>query len=159
MNQSPIRFAVDRMLGRLARMLRLLGYDTEYSPDISTAELRAIAQGTDRIILTRGQAEKRYPGLHNVYSVRSDHAPEQLREVVERFRLDPRRGLWTRCTLCNATLAPATKPEIAQQVESKILELYDEFFRCSGCGHIYWHGSQVARILKHLDVLLPPPAS
>lgn len=154
MNQSAIHFAVDRMLGRLARMLRLLGYDTEYSPQMTTAHLQEAARRGDRIILTRGHAEKRFPGLANVFCVRIEHAPEQLREVVIHFKLDVRSGLWTRCTLCNATIERVEKRQVVEQLPGRVAEVYEDFYRCAGCGHIYWQGSHVERILKNLVALL-----
>lgn len=145
------------MLGRLAKMLRLLGYDTLYAPDMATAKLLEIARSAERVVLTRGDAPKRFPGLGNVYSVKSEHAPQQLREAVMRFRLDTHTGLWTRCTLCNATIESVGKREIEPRVEPKVFQLYHDFFRCTGCEHIYWRGSHVERILKNLAALLGEP--
>ncbi len=154
MDPSSTRFVADRMLGRLARMLRLLGYDTEYFAEMSTAHLRDIAERGERVVLTRGHAEKRFPDLANVFSVKSERPPEQLREVVDHFRLDTRAGLWTRCTLCNGVIEKADKAEVATRVPPKVLEVYPEFFRCSACGHVYWQGSHVERVLKNLAALL-----
>jgi len=158
MNQSEIRFVVDRMLGRLARTLRLLGYDTLYAPDMTTAQLHEIARGSDRVVLTRGNVEKRFPGLKNAVSIRSEHAPEQLREVVECFKLDTRRGLWTRCTLCNGIIEKVEKAAVVTLVEPRVFEIYDEFYRCAHCGHIYWQGSHVERILRNLASVLGEPS-
>lgn len=149
-----IRFAADRMLGRLAKMLRLLGYDTLYSPNLTTAELNQIARRGERVVLTRGRIEKRFPRVANAFRVDSEYAPEQLREVAERFRLDTRAGLWTRCTLCNARIEPVEKAAIQGIVPPKVFQIYDAFFRCSGCGHVYWCGSHVDRILRNLEALL-----
>jgi uncharacterized protein len=149
-----IRFAADRMLGRLARMLRLLGYDTLYSSSVTTAELSEIAGRGDRVILTRGAIEKRFARVAGAFRVESEYAPEQLRQVVERFRLDTRAGLWTRCTLCNAMIERVDKAAIQGIVAPRVFQIYDGFFRCSGCGHVYWCGSHVERILRNLETLL-----
>lgn len=147
------------MLGRLARMLRLLGYDTFYSPAITTAELREVAQNGSRVVLTRGNAEKRFPALQNVFSVKSEKPSEQLCEVVRQFRLDTQAGLWTRCTLCNGAIEEVERASLKPLVEPKIFRLYQEFFRCCDCGHIYWRGSHVDRILKNLATILNQPES
>ena len=152
------RFIADRMLGRLARMLRLLGYDTLYSPTSALAQLQEIARRGERLVLTRGDVQKRFPTLRNVYSVQSEHAPEQLRDVVEHFGLKTRAGLWTRCTLCNALIEKVERRKIEGAVQPRILHLYQEFFRCTGCGHIYWRGSHVERIIKNLERMLRPKA-
>jgi uncharacterized protein with PIN domain len=125
MTQSEIAFVADRMLGRLARMSRLLGYDTEYSPQMTTAQLWEIALEGLRTVLTRGRAEKRFPGLPHVFSVRSENAPEQLREVVSHFKLDVRSGLWTRCTLCNAPIQKVEKAAVLKRVPLKVAEVYE----------------------------------
>jgi len=154
---SPVRFAADRMLGRLARMLRLLGYDTLYSPEMSSSQLQQITRSGERVVLTRGRVEKRFPRLENVFSLKSEDAAEQLREVVRRFSLDTEQGLFTRCTLCNGEIERVEKAVVEPAVEPKIFQLYQEFSRCSGCGHIYWRGSHIDRILKKLALLLPKP--
>lgn len=148
------RFVADQMLGRLARMLRLLGYDTAYSPSMIPREIEDLARREQRVLLTRGNATKRFPGLENALSLKSDYAPEQLREVVERFRLDTQAGLWTRCTVCNAPIQPIEKGSVKSKVDQKIFERYQEFFECAGCKHIYWQGSHVARILRNLAAVL-----
>jgi len=153
-----LRFAADRMLGRLARMLRLLGYDTLYSPTVTLSQLQETAQRGDRIVLTRGDAPKRFPSLPNVYSVKSEHPPEQLQDVVGHYSLDARAGLWTRCTLCNAPIERVEKKQVESLLQPKILQFYAEFFRCTGCGHIYWRGSHVDRITKNLERMLGPTA-
>jgi uncharacterized protein with PIN domain len=154
MDPSEIKFAADRMLGRLARLLRLLGYDTLYAPQTSVAELREIARAGERLVLTRGEISARFAGLENVFSLQSDYPPEQLREVVERFHLATRAGLWTRCTLCNGPIEETEKAGVESQVPPKVFAAYDQFFRCATCGHIYWRGSHTERILRNLDVVL-----
>jgi hypothetical protein len=152
MGSSEIRFVADRMLGRLARMLRLLGYDTLYANDM--AQLLAIGRSGERVVLTRGETAQRFPHLDNVLSLKSEYPPEQLRELVERLGLDTRSGLWTRCTLCNAPIERVEKADVKGLVEAKIFQLYEEFYRCAGCGHVYWRGSHVERILRNLEGLL-----
>ena len=151
-------FVADRMLGRLARMLRLLGYDTLYFPTGTLAQLQEMARQGDRILLTRGDVQKRFPALPNIYSVKSEHPPEQLRDVVAHFGLDTRAGLWTRCTLCNALIQKVENDQVRNLLDPKILQLYQEFFRCMGCGHIYWRGSHIERITQNLQQLLGPRA-
>lgn len=148
------RFFADRMLGRLAKMLRLLGYDTLYFPNLGPKEVEPLVRREGRVLLTRGHAEKRFPELANCCTLVSDSPPEQLREVVRHFGLDAKSGLWTRCTLCNSAIQKIEKEAAASRVPPKVLEIYSEFFECAGCGHVYWKGSHVERILKNLSTLL-----
>jgi hypothetical protein len=135
-------------------MLRLLGYDTLYANNVTTAQLLALGRSGERVVLTRGETAKRFPRLKNILSLKSEYPPEQLREVVERFSLDIRSGLWTRCTLCNAPIERVERADVEALVEAKIFRLYEEFYRCSGCGHIYWRGSHVERITRNLAGVL-----
>jgi len=147
---GEIRFAADRHLGRLARLLRLLGYDTLYSPSVSVGGLKESAAREGRIILSRGRVEKRFAGIPGVFGVRSEAAAEQLRQVVGHFGLDTSTGLWTRCTLCNGVIEKVEKVSVESEVDPKIFSLYEEFFRCASCRHLYWRGSHVDRILQNL---------
>jgi len=142
------------MIGRLARMLRLLGYDTVYQPELVPVDLVELARHEDRIILTRGDTRLRFPAGTNLFSIRSEYPPEQLREVVAEFSLDPRSGLWTRCTACNGDISPVAKEEVQDLIKPKVYEIYSEFYRCAGCGRVYWHGSHVERILRNLSLIL-----
>lgn len=154
MTPAEIKFAADRMLGRLARLLRLLGYDTLYARDASAEQMRALAARGERMVLTRGELSERFSHLKNVFAIQSDYPPEQLREVVERFQLSTRAGLWTRCTLCNGTIEEIAKATVESLVPPKVFAAYDQFFRCAACGHVYWRGSHTERILRNLDTVL-----
>lgn len=147
------------MLGRLAKLLRLLGYDTEYSRDMSTAQLLESVRHGRRVVLTRGDFQKRFPGVEGIYGLKNEHPPEQLRELVEQFDLDTRSALWTRCTLCNSSIKAVERSQVETRVDPKVFQLYEQFYRCTGCGHIYWRGSHVDRILRNLAVLLRKTAS
>jgi len=147
---GEIRFAADRHLGRLARLLRLLGYDTLYSPSVSVGSLKESAARERRNILTRGRLERRFAGVPGVFRVKSEVAAEQLREVVGYFGLDTSAGLWTRCTLCNGVIEKVEKASVESELDPKIFNLYEEFFRCASCRHLYWRGSHVDRILQNL---------
>ena len=92
MNSSQVWFGADRMLGRLARMLRLLGYDTLYANDITPAQLLEIARSGNRTILTRGETARRFPHADKILTIGSEYPPVQLGEVVKRFDLDVPRG-------------------------------------------------------------------
>lgn len=156
-----IRFAVDRMLGRLARMLRMLGYDTLYSQQVSPEELRGLAERDSRLILTRGEVERRFPkaARTNVISIRSESPPEQLRQVVDELHLDWESGLCTRCTECNTEIVGVEKGEVESKVPPRVFQAYSEFYRCRGCGHVYWRGSHFERIKKNLELILRPKES
>lgn len=153
------RFAVDAMLGRLARWLRVLGLDASYEPDVADSDLVRRAHDERRWILTRDRAlpvEWRVPRIHLVAA----EAPlEQLAEVIRAFALDPEQlRLFARCTRCNAPLAEISRAEAAGAVPPRILQTTARFHRCPGCGRVYWEGSHVDRMRRTLERLLTRPA-
>ncbi len=151
-----IRFAVDRMLGRLARMLRMLGYDAFYSQQVSPEELLGLAGRDGRLILTRGEVERRFPKAAriNILSIRSESPPQQLRQIVDELHLDWESGLCTRCTECNTEIVGVEKGGVESEVPPRVFQAYSEFYRCRGCGRVYWRGSHFERIKKNLELIL-----
>jgi hypothetical protein len=140
---GEIRFASDAMLGRLARWLRLLGYDTFYSSDIEDDELLNVCSRSDLILLTRDvELFKRAVS----YGIRAKLLQEnsfenQFAEVVESFglvlRITPEGS---RCPACNGLIRSVDKEEIKDKVSVNTLNSYDSFFMCSNCGKVYWMG-------------------
>ena len=153
----PPRFLADAMLGRLARWLRLLGFDTAWVQDVSDGELvrRAIDEG--RVILTRDRSlpsEWRVAGVHVLAATA---VLEQLRDVVAAFGLAEHARPFTRCSACNTPLVPAPIEEVAAVLPPRVVARQREFRRCPGCGRVYWHGSHATRMKTVLDRLLAGP--
>jgi uncharacterized protein with PIN domain len=153
------RFAVDAMLGRLARWLRVLGLDASYEPDVADADLVRRAHDEHRWILTRDRAlpiEWRVPRIHLVAA----EAPlEQLAEVIRAFALDPEGlALFARCTRCNEPLVEIARERAAEAVPPRILQTNTRFHRCPCCGRIYWEGTHVDRMRRTLGRMLRPGA-
>ena len=134
------RFFADAMLGRLARWLRILGYDTSYEAHLEDAALVRRAIQEERVILTRDRA---LPA-------------EQLRELVTRVQLDTEGRLFTRCSRCNAGLESVPRSQIAERVPARVLRDHDHFKHCPGCGRVYWEGSHVDRIRSAIRRALAP---
>jgi uncharacterized protein with PIN domain len=150
------RFFADAMLGRLARWLRILGYDTRYEAHVEDAVLVQRALREERVILTRDRAlpeEFRVPAL---VLVEAERPEEQLRELVTRFGLDTEGRLFTRCSRCNGVLKPAPRHLIAGRVPPRVLRDHDRFKRCPGCGRVYWEGSHADRIRHAIRRVLAP---
>jgi hypothetical protein len=146
------RFLVDEMLGRLARWLRLLGCDAACRPGASDAGLARRALDEGRVLLTRDlglAADPRLAGRCRV--VRAQAPLEQLREIVAAFGLDWRRGLFSRCTVCNAPLWPMETTEAKSRVPSHVLEERRQLRHCPACGRVYWQGSHAARMRRDLE--------
>ncbi len=142
-----MRFVCDAMLGRLAKYLRVLGFDAEYARDDAVLE-RFKREEKDRIFLTRRKKTQNFP---RVVLVKSDSAREQLREIKELIRSEVARELTlNRCIECNKELFEVDKTEIEILVPEFIYHQYDGFKHCSSCGRVYWEGSHT----KGLDRLI-----
>lgn len=148
------RFVLDNHLGRLATLLRLLGFDALYRNNFQDEELAEIASSDERILLTRDHRLLMRKVVKRGYWVRSLQPEEQAREVVRRFQLAGHIQPFRRCPRCNTLLEPAEKEAILDRLQPLTRQYYDEFHRCPGCGQIYWKGSHYERICTQLDRIL-----
>jgi uncharacterized protein with PIN domain len=150
------RFFADAMLGRLARWLRILGFDTAYENHIPDALLVRRAQQEARTILTRDRALPEEWRVTGIYVVSAPATAEQLHEVVEAFHLAPAMRPFTRCSRCNARLVDAPPERVRRRVPARVLEHHDEFRICEACDRVYWAGSHTERMRRVVDRLVGP---
>ncbi len=129
------------MLGRLAKWLRLLGYDTAYENDATDDEMARRARAERRVLLTRDRELASRRGLQTLL-IRSLQLEQQVAEVEEALGPPPDPSL-SRCSVCNVVLEDISPDEAADRVPPYILERHAEFRYCSGCGRVYWSGSHV----------------
>lgn len=161
---EPRRFVADVHLGTLARLLRLLGFDTWYAIDADDGDLveRAIADG--RILLSRDRRLLMRRVVTHGYCPRSSDPDEQLDEVAARYDLAGRVRPFTRCAECNGALVPVAKVDVLDELPVRTRVEHDHFSRCVDCRQVYWPGSHVDAIRRRLGHLLgldardPPPA-
>lgn len=147
---SPVKFILDVHLGKLARRLRLLGFDCLYRNDLDDAEILRISRDTARVILTRDLGILKHREVKYGYLVRHDLVDDQLRDVILRFGLHGAVRPFLRCLKCNGLMEAVDKAEIADQLEPKTRLYYDEFHRCRGCASLYWRGSHYDKISRWL---------
>ncbi len=148
------RFVVDVNLGRLARLLRVLGFDVWWSSDADDQTLADISLDQQRILLTRDRGLlKRRTITHGLF-VHSQHPEEQTLEVLRRLDLRRQTKPFTRCVRCNGQLAAVAKEQVIDQLEPLTRRYYDEFSRCPECGRIYWAGSHFDKLSRLVDRLL-----
>ncbi|HET7874060.1 MAG TPA: Mut7-C RNAse domain-containing protein [Methylomirabilota bacterium] len=148
------RFIVDTMLGRLARWLRAMGYDTLYPGQAEDRRLLQLARFEDRTVVTRDRMLARLAAPRSCL-VRAELVDAQIVEVVERLALTPRDEDWlSRCLECNAPLEARGHAQVAGLVPAHVLVTQARFMACPGCGRIYWAGSHADRMLERLARLL-----
>jgi len=140
-----MKFIADAMLGRLAKRMRLLGFDVLYDPAMADNDILRLALEQGRVILTRDTGLASRPLARNHLLIRSDHGDEQLDQVLEAYPT-PDAGPLTRCSLCNEPLMRVKREEVRDAVPSYVYERHDGFLRCEKCERIYWKGSHIAKM-------------
>jgi len=150
----PLRsstFILDVHLGKLARMMRLLGFDCLYRNDYDDSEIVDISVRQNRIILTRDRHLLQTGAVTRGYWIRSGIVDDQIGEVLRRFDLFTQVRSFRRCLLCNGHLESVRKEDILQFLEPKTILYYNTFFRCSRCGQIYWKGTHFEKLEKKVE--------
>ena len=148
------RFVVDVNLGKLARWLRLLGFDTLYRNDYSDAELAGISVEQRRILLTRDRFVLRRKIITHAYWVRAHDPDEQIAEILKRFDLSAQVVPFKRCLECNGLIREVEKSEIADQLKPLTRRYYNRFYRCEACGKVCWRGPHYEKMLLKLKCLI-----
>lgn len=148
-----IRFVLDVHLGKLARYLRMFGFDTLYRNDYEDMEIISISIAEHRVILTRDIGLLKVKTVSHGYFVRSQHPKVQVKEVLKHFDLFSSVKPFCRCIKCNEELSAVSKDEIINKLEPLTRQNFDVFFQCSGCGSIYWEGSHFVRMKEFVGLV------
>lgn len=148
------RFVADVMLGKLARWLRALGYDTLYFRDAPDSRLLGIALRERRQLLTRDTGLAARAGAAGLL-IRAEDLDAQIREVMAACGLNSRAAPLSRCLECNGLLAERQPTEVADRVPPYTLATQPQFWECSGCARVFWAGSHAEGILSRLQPYLP----
>ncbi len=162
LRDQPLRrtaFVIDVNLGKLARRLRMLGFDALYDNGYRDAEIAEIAASQRRIVLTRDRRLLFIKCITHGYWVRSVLPDRQTLEVLDRFDLYRQVRPFHRCIACNGILQPVAKDQVIDRLEPKTKLYYDTFHRCDVCGKVYWEGSHVEDMRqRHLRFVPVGPA-
>ena len=149
-----MRFAADRMLGKLAKWLRLLGFDTLYYNHSSDEEFLTLAE-EGRVLLTRNRTLTKGIDPGRVLLVQDNDPKIQLKEVIRLLGLEPDPDrFFTRCTICNGALEAANPLDVYGRVPDYVWTAHDKFSKCTGCGRIYWPGSHIKASQSDIKRLL-----
>lgn len=151
----PIKFLVDFMLGKLARELRIIGFDVQYirPPDIknkSPLTVINLLKQQERIILTRNTKLK---GYSDVVFITSEKPNEQIEQVIKQFNLKKEIKPFNRCLVCNEILISVAKDEVKGRVPFYIFQTKNEFSCCPRCQKIYWQGTHLKDMKKRVRKL------
>ena len=142
-------FVADVMVGKLARWLRVLGFDVLYSNKFDDDEIIRIADTENRVILTRdAQLATRRPRSQCLF-VESGDYKQQVQQVVRTFNLGEFK-VFSRCLECNARLEEVDKEAVFEKVPPFVYLTQERFAQCPTCERVYWHGTHTEEMLKQI---------
>ena len=148
-----MRFVLDVHLGKLARHLRMLGFDALWEEAYSDEEIARIGKDERRLILTRDRRLLEERKIRRGYLVNAVEPKAQMKEVIRRFKLLKKIKPFTVCLECNGRIAQIAKEKVLDRLDAETKKYYDEFFTCRKCGKIYWRGSHYNRMEKLIEGL------
>ena len=149
------RFIADSNVGKLAKWLRMMGYDTLFSSNIDDDEMVDIGIKEGRVVLTKDtQIIKRRvatSGQLKIILTRHDDPKHQLRQVVKALKLDYCLRQFTRCLECNDILLSRSKEEVKDLVPPYVFLTQTQYMQCPSCLKLYWRGTHWHRMKKELE--------
>ncbi len=146
-----MKFIVTEELGRLAKWLRIIGFDTLYYGKADKRDLVLRSLREDRVIVTRNSAMSRFTGVR-LLRLDTDFVEEQLERVLKGLNINvDRERLFSLCVVCNEKLEEADRESVKEQVAPYVFETQKAFMRCPACGRIYWKGTHWALVNRFLD--------
>lgn len=148
------RFIADSQLGGLARLLRVLGFDTVYENGYPDHEIRRRAAEEGRLILTRDRALLKFRTVTHGCYVHATEPRAQLKEIVERLQLGASARPFTLCVECNTALVAVAKENVLDRLPPAVAQRHEEFHACTHCGRVYWQGSHFARMHGFVQEIL-----
>jgi len=139
------KFIVDLNVGKLARWLRLMGYDTLFLPHLDDGEMVKLALSQQRVLLTRDTQIMRWhiinSGRVKAILIEADDPGKQLLQVAQRLNLNYQFNPFSRCLECNALLEPQNPQEVEGQVPPYVFKTQSKYTQCPDCRRIYWRGT------------------
>ncbi len=151
-NQVP-RFVADVMLGRLAKWLRLAGFNVLYSNTFSDDELVRISNSEGRILLSRDTRLLVRKAVHSFIFLETQDLREQIRQVLRILNIS-RLSPLTRCLSCNESLQDAPRENVRRIVPDYVYRTQTYFKSCPACGKVFWAGTHRASVIRTLEQLL-----
>lgn len=151
---EALAFVLDGHLGRLARYLRMAGFDTLWDAAARDEELARTSSRSHRVLVTRDLGLLKRREVRHGYWVRATDPARQLVELVRRFDLSRLAAPFQRCLRCNAPLAAVAKDAIAARLPPRVRARHESFKRCPSCDRLYWAGTHQQRMARLADSAL-----
>lgn len=151
---DSLKFIVDNNVGKLAKWLRIMGYDALFFNGSNDSRMVAIALAEERVILTRDtQIMKRRvvtSGRLKAIFIQGDKPERQMHQVIDSLHLDHRFKPFTICLECNQPLMEKSKQEVKDLVPPYVFQTQNQYMECPSCHRIYWRGTHWQRMTEKL---------
>ena len=155
---SELKFIVDNNVGKLAKWLRIMGYDTVFFDDIDDSRMVAKALAESRVILTRDtEIMKRglvTSGRLKAILISSEEPEKQMRQVIKTLNLDCQFRPFALCLECNQPLVEKNKDQVKDRVPPYVFQTKSQYVECPACHRIYWRGTHWQAMTKKLKKLM-----
>jgi uncharacterized protein len=149
-----MKFLADCMLGKLAKELRMLGYDTIYYRGKDAHQMIQRARNEGRVILTRNRKLIPKRPEDRIVGVMEDAPLIQLMELIQKGTISLNvENPFSRCLLCNALIVEIPREEAEGKVPDFILYQQKTFYQCPQCKKIYWQGTHQENMQKKVENL------
>lgn len=151
---SPPRFVADVMLGRLAKWLRIAGFDVLYSNRFADDELVRLSNGEGRILLSRDTRLLVRRAVNRFIFLESEDVRAQLKQVFRHAHVTRLPALLSRCLSCNEPLTDVPRESVSELVPAYVFRTQPYFKTCSRCRKVYWAGTHRQSVLRTLERLV-----
>jgi uncharacterized protein with PIN domain len=140
-----LKFIADVHLGKLARLLRMLGFDTVYQNDFTPQELLNISHEKKRILLSRAASITKSSNIESLVISKEDPLV-QVTQVIQHFNLKDQFSPFSRCMTCNGIIEIVSKETIEHLIQKNTATYFSQFWQCQSCKRVYWEGSHFEKI-------------
>jgi len=151
---NELKFIVDNNVGKLAKWLRMMGYDTIFFDGSNDSHMVAKALAEGRVILTRDtEIMKRRlvtSGQLKAILINSNEPEPQMQQVINTLNLDCQFRPFTLCLECNQPLAEKNKDQVKDRVPPHVFRTQSQYMECPACHRIYWRGTHWQAMTKKL---------
>ena len=151
------KFIVDSNVGKLARWLRMMGYDAVFFDEIDDGRMVKTALSQNRTIITKdSEFMKRraiISGRVKSILVKGDDPEVQMQTVIHSLDLNVSYKPFTRCLECNTLLVEEAENDVKGRVPPFVERTFHRFHHCPGCGRDYWEGSHFQAMLGEVKEL------
>ncbi len=158
---SNLKFIVDNNVGKLAKWLRIMGYDTLFFNGTNDADLVATALAEGRVILTRDTQIMRRrvvtSGQLKAILIKGDEPEQQMHQVIDTLNLDYQFRPFTLCLECNQPLLERSKQQVKDLVPPFVFQTQSQYVECPACHRIYWRGTHWQAMNKKLEKFMTGP--